>query len=71
MSAVAASIRVFPSPCPVDRRRASRARAGLQRRAKTKHPAMCAKGVRIYTDRSRCPTQHDTLSIPPADGPFV
>jgi hypothetical protein len=43
---------------------------GSSNAAKAKHPAICAKGVRVYTDRSQLPTPHDTLSIPPADGPI-
>jgi hypothetical protein len=31
---------------------------------------VCAKGVRVYNDRSQVPTPHDTVSIPPADGPI-
>jgi hypothetical protein len=36
--------------------------------AKTR-PAVCAQGVRVYTDKSQVPTPHDTLTMPPADGP--
>jgi hypothetical protein len=34
-----------------------------------KHPAVCAQGVRVYTDKSQVPAPHDTLTIPPGDGP--
>jgi hypothetical protein len=30
---------------------------------------VCAKGVKVYTDRSQIPVPFDTLSVPPADGP--
>jgi len=35
-----------------------------------KHPVACAKGVRIYTDKSQLPTPYDTLTLPPTDGPI-
>lgn len=38
--------------------------------AKPKHPVVCAKGVRVYNDRSQVPIPHDTVAIPPADGPI-
>ena len=33
------------------------------------HPPVCAKGVRIYNDRSQVPVPFDTLRVPPSDGP--
>jgi hypothetical protein len=38
--------------------------------AKAPHPVVCAKGVRVYTDKGQVPTPHDTLAIPPTDGPI-
>ena len=35
-----------------------------------KHPTVCAKGVRLFTDKSQIPVPHDTLALPPADGPI-
>jgi len=32
-----------------------------------KHPAVCAKGVRIYTELSQVPVPHDTLTMPPSE----
>ena len=34
-----------------------------------KHTPVCAKGVKVYTDRSQIPVPFDTLDVPPADGP--
>ena len=34
-----------------------------------KHTPVCAKGVRVYTERSQVPTPFDTLEVPPTDGP--
>ena len=38
--------------------------------AAPKHPRVCANGVRMYTERSQVPVPHDTLALPPADGPI-
>ena len=35
-----------------------------------KHPTVCAKGVRLFTDKSQIPVPYDTLALPPADGPI-
>src|SRR4051812_1298743 len=35
-----------------------------------KHPVVCAKGVRMFTDKSQIPVPHDTLALPLADGPI-
>jgi hypothetical protein len=37
--------------------------------APAKHAPICAKGVKVYTDRSQIPVPFDTLEVPPADGP--
>jgi hypothetical protein len=37
---------------------------------KVRKPAVCANGVRMYTDKSQVPVPHDTLTLPPADGPI-
>ena len=34
------------------------------------HPPVCAKGVRVYTDKSQIPIPFDTLRMPPAAGPI-
>ena len=34
-----------------------------------KHAPVCAKGVKVYTDRSQIPVPFDTLEVPPPDGP--
>ena len=34
------------------------------------HPRVCANGVRMYTDKTQVPVPHDTLALPPADGPI-
>ncbi len=34
-----------------------------------KHAPVCAKAVKVYTDRSQIPTPFDTLEVPPPDGP--
>ena len=71
MSAIAASIRVCSVALMLSIVAARPAHAqASSTAAKAKHPAICAKGVRVYTDRSQLPTPHDTLSIPPADGPI-
>ncbi len=36
---------------------------------KPRHPVVCAKGVRIYTDRSQLPVKRDSLTMPPSSGP--
>src|SRR5438270_9606090 len=38
--------------------------------AKVRKPAVCAAGVRMYTDKSQVPIPHDTLTLPPTDGPI-
>jgi hypothetical protein len=72
MFAVAASIRVCSVACALTILAAhgARAQATPASAAKPKHPVVCAKGVRVYNDRSQVPTPHDTVSIPPADGPI-
>ena len=71
MPAVAASIRVCSVALMLSIVAARLAHGqATNNAAKAKHPAICAKGVRVYTDRSQLPTPHDTLSIPPADGPI-
>jgi hypothetical protein len=35
-----------------------------------KHPIVCAKGVRMFSDKSQIPIPHDTLALPPTDGPI-
>jgi hypothetical protein len=34
-----------------------------------KHTPVCAKGVKVYTDRSQIPVPFDTLDVPPTDAP--
>lgn len=34
-----------------------------------KHTPICAKGVRIYTERNQVPVPFDTLQVPSPDGP--
>lgn len=34
-----------------------------------KHTPVCAKGVKVYTDRSQIPVPFDTLDVPPSDTP--
>jgi hypothetical protein len=34
-----------------------------------KHPPICAKGVKVYTERTQIPVPFDTLDVPPPDGP--
>jgi hypothetical protein len=34
-----------------------------------KYPAVCAKGVRTYTDRAQLPAKRDSLTMPPSPGP--
>jgi len=34
-----------------------------------KHAPICAKGVKIYTERSQIPVPFDTLEVPPPDAP--
>jgi len=71
MSAIAASIRVCSVALVLSVFAAHPAHAqAASGAAKAKHPAICAKGVRVYNDRTQVPTPHDTLSIPPADGPI-
>ena len=36
---------------------------------KPKHTPVCSRGVRVYMDRAQVPVPHDTLTMPPADGP--
>jgi hypothetical protein len=35
-----------------------------------KHTPVCSRGVRVYMDRAQVPAPHDTLTMPPADGPI-
>ena len=50
--------------------RSGRAQAAAEHPAKMRQPAVCARGVRMYTDKSQVPAPHDTLTLPPADGPI-
>jgi hypothetical protein len=34
-----------------------------------KHAPICAKGVKVYTDRTQVPVPFDTLDVPRPDGP--
>jgi hypothetical protein len=36
---------------------------------KPRRPAVCAQGVRVFTDPSQAPTPRDTVEIPAPDGP--
>jgi hypothetical protein len=36
-----------------------------------KHTPICAKAVRVYTDRAQIPTPFDTLDVPAPDGPVI
>ena len=36
----------------------------------TKHTPICAKGVRVYTERSQVPVPFDTLEVPRPDAPI-
>src|SRR5512133_1788221 len=69
MSAIAASIRPFALSAGLSLVTAAVGHAQAAAPAKTRQPAVCAKGVRIYTDKSQVPVPHDTLTMPPADGP--
>jgi hypothetical protein len=70
MSVFAASIRVSSVAIALSILGARAAHAQATAAAKPKHPVVCAKGVRVYSDRSQVPTPHDTVAIPPADGPI-
>lgn len=70
MSAVAAAIRVSSVAIILSILGARAAQAQATAAAKPKHPVVCASGVRVYTDRSQVPTPHDTVAIPPTDGPI-
>ena len=50
--------------------RAGHAQEAANQPAKPRHPMICAKGVRVYTERTQVPVPHDTLRLPPADGPI-
>ena len=69
MSVLAVSIRVSSIAIAFSLlgTRAAHAQAAA---AKAKHPVVCAKGVRVYTDKAQVPVPHDTVTIPPADGPI-
>jgi hypothetical protein len=70
MSAIAASIRTFVLSAGLFLVTAAVGHAQTAApTAKTRQPAICAKGVRVYTDKSQVPVSHDTLTMPPADGP--
>ena len=48
--------------------------AGAQNTAAKSAPArspVCAKGVRVFTEKSQVPVPFDTLRIPPAAGPVI
>ena len=66
MSAVTASIRFASVAIVLSILGVHAAHAQATAAAKSKHPVVCAKGVRVYTDRSQIPTPHDTVAIPPA-----
>jgi len=70
MSVLAASIRVSSVAITLSILGARPAHAQATAAAKPKHPVVCAKGVRVYTDKSQVPMPHDTVAIPPADGPI-
>jgi hypothetical protein len=70
MPALVASIRACSVAFALSILAAHAAHAQATAAAKAKHPAVCAKGVRVYTDRGQVPVPHDTLAIPPADGPI-
>lgn len=40
-----------------------------QQGATPKRAPVCAKGVRVFTERSDIPVPFDTLRVPPSDGP--
>jgi hypothetical protein len=35
-----------------------------------KHPPVCARGVKVFDDIKQVPTPHDTVAVPPSDGPI-
>jgi hypothetical protein len=45
------------------------AQGAPQSSSAAKHAPICAKGVKVYTDRSQVPVPFDTLDIPRPDGP--
>lgn len=68
MSATFVSVRVLSVAAVLS---IGAAHAGhAQAAAKPKHPPVCAKGVRIYTDKAQVPVPNDTLTMPPSDGPI-
>lgn len=42
--------------------------AAAQAPATKRHPAVCAEGVRVYTERASLPAQRDSVPIPPPPG---
>lgn len=42
--------------------------AAAQAAAKPQRPAVCAQGVRIYTERAALPAQRDSIAVPPNPG---
>ena len=51
--------------------RAGHAQAAPATKGAPAHPVVCAKGVRLYTESSQLPAPHDTVHMPPADGPVT
>jgi hypothetical protein len=70
MSVLAVSIRVCSIAIAFSLLGTRAAHAQAAAAAKAKHPVVCAKGVRVYTDKAQVPVPHDTVTIPPADGPI-
>jgi hypothetical protein len=35
------------------------------------HPTVCARGVRVFTEKSEIPTPYDTLSVPRSPTPIM
>jgi hypothetical protein len=70
MSAIAASIRALSVAAVLSIAAAGVVSAQAAPVAKPSHPVVCAKGVRMYTEKSQVPVPHDTLQLPPADGPI-
>lgn len=42
---------------------------GASIKPSTPRPAVCAKGVRVFSDGKQVPTPNEVVTIPPADGP--
>jgi hypothetical protein len=48
---------------------ASHAQGAASARPAATRPPVCAKGVRVFTEKSQVPVPFDTLRVPPSDGP--